>query len=128
MTPQTRAGHRAMHLAMHRAMHLTMHLTMHAGVALLLAALLFPGRLRAQARAVVERAHFDTTCAPCADFYQWVNGGWVARTTLDPSTPWAGVGRELTRRTFGSDMHDLNQHIHVGLKSQGQARWFNSTI
>lgn len=83
-----------MHLAMHRAMHLTMH----AGVALLLAALLFPGRLRAQARAVVERAHFDTTCAPCADFYQWVNGGWVARTTLDPSTPWAGVGRELQDR------------------------------
>lgn len=33
----------------------------------------------------LERADLDTTCAPCKDFYQYANGGWLSRNTIPPS-------------------------------------------
>ena len=29
-------------------------------------------------------ADFDTTCAPCHDFDQFANGGWMAHTKMPP--------------------------------------------
>ena len=31
---------------------------------------------------MVDRGAIDSTCAPCADFYTYANGGWIKRTTL----------------------------------------------
>ena len=33
----------------------------------------------------IDRANFDTTCAACADFYTFSNGGWLKRTTIPPA-------------------------------------------
>ena len=41
------------------------------------------GGLNAQrARNPIDRANFDTTCAACADFYTFANGGWLKRSTI----------------------------------------------
>jgi putative endopeptidase len=47
----------------------------------------------------VDRANFDTTCAPCRDFFGYVNGGWLARTTIPPQYSITGVDRDIQDRT-----------------------------
>lgn len=53
-----------------------------------------PGSIRA-----IDPARFDTTCAPCADFFGYANGGWDARTDIPPQYTGYGVGREVRDRT-----------------------------
>jgi putative endopeptidase len=48
------------------------------------------------------RADMDTTCAACADFYMFANGGWLKRTTV-PATD-----EEVS--TF-SQLYDTNQAV-----------------
>src|SRR6185295_17393712 len=43
-------------------------------------------------------ANMDTTCAPCRDFDQYANGGWIARTTLPASYATYGAFTELSDR------------------------------
>ena len=47
----------------------------------------------------VDRANFDTTCAPCRDFFGYVNGAWLARTTIPPQYSITGVDRDIQDRT-----------------------------
>jgi putative endopeptidase len=50
----------------------------------------------------IDRANFDTTCAPCTDFYQFANGGWLKSHTIPPDK--ASLG------SFGM-LGDKNQDV-----------------
>jgi putative endopeptidase len=59
--------------------------------------------VRAQAVAAqthgLDRANLDTTCAPCADFYQFANGGWLKRTEIPAAYTTFGTFREVADRS-----------------------------
>ncbi len=38
----------------------------------------------------INRADFDTTCAPCKDFFQYATGGWRAKNPIPAAYPWWG--------------------------------------
>ncbi|HYW06398.1 MAG TPA: M13 family metallopeptidase N-terminal domain-containing protein, partial [Longimicrobium sp.] len=63
-------------------------------LALPLLALLAAGTAAAQTPTVpppLDRANLDTTCAPCKNFYQFANGGWIARNPIPASqSSWSG--------------------------------------
>jgi len=46
----------------------------------------------------LDRANLDTTCAPCKDFYQFANGGWLKRTSIPAAYSSFGSFRELADR------------------------------
>jgi putative endopeptidase len=56
---------------------------------------------RAQTKPL-DRANLDTTCAPCADFYQFANGTWLKKHTIPPDK--TGLG------SFGM-LSDQNQAV-----------------
>lgn len=43
----------------------------------------------------IDRSGFDEGVRPQDDFFEWVNGGWMARTTIPPDRSWWGVVPEL---------------------------------
>jgi putative endopeptidase len=46
----------------------------------------------------LSRENLDTTCAPCRNFYQYANGGWMARNPIPAAySSWSGFN-ELTER------------------------------
>ena len=77
--------------------------------AFLTAALCTAGSLQAQSLAdvlpdsvkplkVVDPAYMDTTANACTDFFQYANGGWVARDTIPPAYSSDGVSRDMQDR------------------------------
>ncbi len=53
----------------------------------------------AAAMKAVSRAFLDTSCAPCTNFYEYANGGWMKRATIPPEYPDWGAWREIVDRT-----------------------------
>ena len=45
-----------------------------------------------------DRANLDTTCAPCADFFQFANGGWLKKGVIPAAYPSFGSFQELSDR------------------------------
>lgn len=43
----------------------------------------------------IDRSGFDTGVRPQDDFFEWVNGGWIAHTAIPPDRSWWGVVPEL---------------------------------
>lgn len=46
----------------------------------------------------VNTANLDPTCAPCKDFNQFANGGWMAKNPIPPAYPSWGVANEVNER------------------------------
>jgi putative endopeptidase len=46
----------------------------------------------------LDRANIDTTCAACADFYEYANGGWLKRTEIPAAYSSFGTFREVADR------------------------------
>lgn len=44
-----------------------------------------------QAAPPLDRANLDTTCAPCTDFYDFANGGWLKHATIPAAYPSYGA-------------------------------------
>lgn len=65
--------------------------------ALAAAAVTLPAQDRHPAHRAFEPTLFDTTCAPCQDFYRFATGGWSQRQ--DGSRPWSAA-REVQARTI----------------------------
>lgn len=52
----------------------------------------------AQSSKPIDRANLDTTCAPCNDFFQFANGGWLKRNPVPAAYSRWGTFDELTER------------------------------
>jgi len=65
-----------------------------AGAALATAALAAPPP---QEKAV-DKAHQDTTVSACQDFYQFANGGWLAKNPIPSDFPAWGTGMVVSER------------------------------
>ena len=46
----------------------------------------------------LDRANLDTTCAPCTNFYQFANGGWLKRNPIPAAYSGWGSFNELADR------------------------------
>src|SRR5438067_10942298 len=50
-------------------------------------------------RVTLDRASFDTTCAPCADFNRYANGGWISHAAIPARYSSWGNWEELIDKT-----------------------------
>ncbi len=66
--------------------------------ALPLLALLAAAEPHAAPASGFDRTDLDSTCAPCRDFYQYSNGGWVGRTQIPPAQSRWGTFSILAER------------------------------
>src|SRR5213594_2763095 len=64
------------------------------------------GHSPAPASPTFDRSSLDTTCAPCRDFFQFANGGWLARTEIPGEFPSWGSFDELYEHNLDV-LHDL---------------------
>jgi putative endopeptidase len=56
--------------------------------------------LAAQQTKPIDPANLDTTCAACADFNRFANGGWIARANIPGDQPAWGAFNELQEANF----------------------------
>ncbi|HEX7335672.1 MAG TPA: M13 family metallopeptidase [Gemmatimonadales bacterium] len=60
------------------------------------------GVVAAQQAKPLDPANLDSTCAPCQDFYQYANGGWIARSTIPDDQPRWGSFNELQEANYAA--------------------------
>jgi putative endopeptidase len=50
----------------------------------------------------IDPANIDTGCAPCQDFFQYANGGWIERSEIPGDLPRWGSFNELQEQNFAA--------------------------
>ena len=74
----------------------------------------------------LDRTNLDTTCAACADFYQFANGGWLKKTKIPAAYPSYGGFEELFDRN-NDVLHDILEKAAADAKSgrlkEGENSW-----
>ncbi len=87
------------------------------------------GSLRAQGPVqtkALERANLDTTCSACEDFYQFANGGWLARAKIPAAYPEYGAFQELADQNEAV-LHDILttsvERVKSGQYKPGTGEW-----
>ncbi len=75
-----------------------------AAVAVLFAAPSHAAAPKALGQGSFKTADMDTTCAPCKDFYRYVNGTWSDQATIPPSYTSLGTGVSVRDRN--------QEHVH----------------
>src|SRR4029077_10634241 len=54
----------------------------------------------------LDRTSLDTTCAPCRDFFEFANGGWLSHTEIPAAFPSWGSFNQLYEHNLDV-LHDL---------------------
>jgi putative endopeptidase len=57
----------------------------------------------------LDPSNRDTTCAPCKDFYQYANGGWLSRNEIPGDQPLWGSFNELQEQNYAALREVLTQ-------------------
>jgi putative endopeptidase len=50
----------------------------------------------------IDPANLDTTCAPCKNFFQYANGGWLKRNSIPGDQPRWGSFNELQEQNYAA--------------------------
>jgi predicted metalloendopeptidase len=74
-----------------------------------------------QANHKLDPATFDKKTAACTDFYQYVNGGWLAANPIPPAFPSWGLGNILNERN--RDL--LHEVLEAAAKNKSAAKGSN---
>jgi putative endopeptidase len=97
-----------------------------AGLALILTTALGVEAQGPPQTAPLERANLDTSCAACADFYSYANGGWLKHTSIPASYPAYGSFNELADRNEAV-LHDIltvsAERARTGQSAPGSGAW-----
>ena len=91
---------------------------------LTLAALLPTSRSLAQTRLMsgVDTTNFDRSVRPQDDFFRYVNGGWLKKTTIPNDATGVGAFQELADRSRNG-LHELFEDaVHPGAPASGDHR------
>lgn len=71
----------------------------------------------------VDKAHLDTTAGACQDFYQYANGGWLAKNPIPGDFPAWGTGTvvsERNRDAVRSILDDASKNVTAPKGSNDQ--------
>jgi putative endopeptidase len=71
----------------------------------------------------VQIADMDLSVDPAQDFYQYANGGWLARTEIPPDAASYGVFDELYEKTEAQQLAQLDALMTSGTLEEGSDQW-----